>query len=129
MAVAPILRGQKLTEKNIIPPLRHSSEQHSPFSVATTAKSHPSTEENDLIDFGQNEGPAAHFPADLKAAQTDNNGQQEKDLEHTLRSAGISLPRPTDALIDFHEDLKRNIPVLKRESTDGSIDEFVDAES
>jgi hypothetical protein len=95
--------------------------------------------QNDLIDFGQNDGapPAPQhpsIPADLHAAQTQNGGQQQKDLEETLRSTSASsnLDRNKGSLIDFHEDMKKELPEvnkLKRKDTDTqSLDEFVDAE-
>jgi hypothetical protein len=139
LAVAPF-PGQKSTENNAIPPYNTSDFKlptpitpiTPPFSPSTT-KPHPSTEENDLIDFGQidnrtNSGPpAAHLPTDLKLAQTKHNGQQQKDLEDALSATSISPPPPTGALVDFHDDLKST---LKREDTDTkSVDEFVDAES
>jgi hypothetical protein len=65
--------------------------------------------------------------------QTQNNGQQQKELEQTLRSTSTSPPPEKGVLIDFHEDLKSNLPgeqhKLKRQDTDTqSLDEFVDAE-
>lgn len=95
---------------------------------------------NDLIDFGQSDdaqtqpAQAYHAPADLQAAQILNNSQQQKDLEKTLWSTSSSRANE-GALIDFHDDLKKDLPdahekgVLKREDTDTqSLDEFVDAE-
>ncbi|CZT42728.1 probable putative oxysterol-binding protein OSBP [Rhynchosporium secalis] len=81
--------------------------------------------------------PVYHAPADLEAAQTFNNGQQQKDLENTLRST--STERVSGSrLIDFSGDLKRDLPTvdasvkktpatLKKQDTD-SLDGFVDAE-
>lgn len=76
----------------------------------------------------QPQGPADHFPADLKAAQTEQNGVRQIELERTLNSTSTSPPPPTGALIDFQRDLKGALPTLKRTTTDGSVDEFVDAE-
>ena len=66
-----------------------------------------------------------------------NNGQLQKDLEETLRSTSTE-PQPGNqgSLIDFHDDVKKDLPVmdgehnkLKRQDTDTqSLDEFVDAE-
>jgi hypothetical protein len=81
------------------------------------------------------------MPADLYAAQTQNGGQQQKDLENILHSTG-TIKENEGGLIDFHRDLKKELPgnqpneaahqapVLKRMDTDNSsVDEFVDAES
>jgi hypothetical protein len=61
-----------------------------------------------------------------------NGGQQQKDLEQTLRSTSTSPPPNKGSLIDFHDDLKKDLPEvnkLKRQDTDtNSMDEFVDAE-
>jgi hypothetical protein len=117
--VAPILPGQKAGGKNPAP-------AQSPSAGAAAA-----TQKNDLIDFGQNEGSL--IPADLKAAQTENDGQKQKDLENTLKSTSTSSKE--GPLIDFQQDLKANLPEaeqhrLKRQDTDtNSLDEFVDAQS
>jgi hypothetical protein len=66
-----------------------------------------------------------------------NIGQEQKDLEETLRSTSTKLqPGNHGSLIDFHDDVKKNLPAvdgehntLKRQDTDTqSLDEFVDAE-
>jgi hypothetical protein len=93
---------------------------------------HPLSNQNDLIDFGQNEGTTVplQIPADLKATQTQNNGQQQKELEQVLQSTSTGHENK-GSLIDFHEDLKKTIPEvrLQRQDTDTqSVDEFVDAE-
>jgi len=134
LAVTPILKGQKANEKNPIPPSR---QQRTASYSSSTATSHtqPVAAQNDLIDFGQDENLPTQpsIPADLKAAQTENNGQQQKDLERTLRETSNSpQPGTHGGLIDFHDDLKKDLPVpdraLKRQDTDSqSIDEFVDA--
>lgn len=134
LAVTPILKGQKPTEKNEIPPQHALRESHPPSNSTPTPQIQPPPAGDDLIDFGQTAStpvPASHFPADLKAAQTQNNGQEQKDLEHTLRSTSTERDNK-ESLIDFHEDLKENLPkadpILKREDTDTkSLDEFVDA--
>ncbi|KAL2072525.1 hypothetical protein VTL71DRAFT_11868 [Oculimacula yallundae] len=165
LAVTPILAGQKSTEKNPIPPQHTQSEPHTsnhePIAAPARAPApaNPSSEnqppppapENDLINFGQNDGPPStsaastttpavpeyHAPADLHAAQTLNNGQQQKDLENTLRSTSTERVNG-GGLLDFSDDLKKDLPTvdkngkktapaLKKEDTD-SLDEFVDAE-
>lgn len=143
LAVCPILRGQKNNERNPIPPPHRQS---STFSVTldhstSHSKAQPLTEENDLIDFGQDGAvqapskysPVEHAPADLRAAQTENGGQQQAELERKLRNTS-SIKDDGGPLIDFHDDLKQNLPgnnqksIMKREDTDTrSLDEFVDA--
>lgn len=140
LAITPILKGQRPNEKNPIP-LHRSESRTEPASMRekTPVQEQAPAEEDDLIDFGQNDAPAQpptqqlQIPADLKAAQTENNGQRQKDLESTLRSTSTSPPpRGQSTLIDFHNDLKEDLPdghTLKRKDTDtDSLDEFVDAE-
>jgi len=132
--VTPILQGQKFNEKNPIPKRNPSIVSAASPSTASHA---PPTGESDLIDFGQNDSSAPvqpQIPADLKAAQTENGGQQQKELESTLRSTSTSRAneKGQGSLIDFHEDMKASLPVghaLQREDTDThSVDEFHDAE-
>ncbi|EKD15566.1 oxysterol-binding protein [Drepanopeziza brunnea f. sp. 'multigermtubi' MB_m1] len=156
LAITPILQGQKSNEKNPIPLSHQRSESytspHTEVPAAVVApvpalseneplKAAPAAApfSNDLIDIHQG-GPAEtqqtsyQVPADLYAAQTLNNGQQQKDLENLLRST--SSPKPSEGpLLNFHDDLKMDLPsasggkaILKREATDGSIDEFADAQ-
>ncbi|KAF4637045.1 hypothetical protein G7Y89_g1046 [Cudoniella acicularis] len=140
LAITPIIKGQKHTERNRIPPPHHRSGSYasttSPTSpTAPQAPSHPPTVvENDLIDFSQNDGASAQpvIPADLHAAQTVNNSQQQKDMERTLQTTSIANE---GSLIDFHDDLKASLPQvnhtvpLKRLDTDTqTLDEFVDAQ-
>lgn len=136
LAVTPILPGQNYTEKNPIPKRNPSIvSTTSPPKAASPAASQapPQAQENDLIDFGQNEPPTqapVPLPVDLKAAQTENGGQQQKDLERMLRST--SNERGQGSLIDFHDDMKAALPdahKLQRLDTDTqSLDEFHDAE-
>jgi hypothetical protein len=107
---------------------------------------------HDLVDFGQNDGASAappqqptiqfQMPSDLIAAQTQNGGQQQRELENTLHATGTSRENE-GGLIDFHRDLRKELPgnhateaqkahqaaLLKRKDTDtDSVDEFVDAQ-
>lgn len=134
-------------EKNRIPPQHHQHmEQASSIPVAVAVPvSLPSQEKDkeNLIEFSSVSQAPAHpqqVPADLYAAQTQNNGQQQKDLERTLQSTSTVQGQNQSSLIDFHEDLKRDLPAaahtqatatstLYRQDTDTkSLDEFVDAE-
>jgi len=133
LAVTPILRGQKPTEKNPIPPPHTRSESYRSTHAPVKHQAPSLAAQSDLIDFGHNENQPTQqtIPADLHAAQTQNNGQQQKELETTLKST--SSPQPQGPLIDFHDDIKKNLPDpglgLKRQDTETqSVDEFVDAE-
>lgn len=139
LAVTPIIQGQNFQEKNPIPPPRNRTASYNsvtgPAEVQQPSEPAPATQ-NDLIDFGQNDGstipPAPPSgPADLHAAQTQNGGQRQKDLEGKLKSTSTSSVNNTDSLIDFHQDLKKDLPTaaLTRQDTDtNSLDEFVDAQ-
>jgi len=139
LAVTPILRGQKSNEKNPIPPPHTRSESYTSNHAAPASENQQPqpSQGNDLIDFGQSDGtpstnaatpiPAYQAPTDLQAAQTVNGGQQQKDLENALRSTSKERTNG-GALIDFSDDLKRDLPTvdangkkhapLKREDTD-----------
>ncbi|EPE28032.1 Oxysterol-binding protein-like protein [Glarea lozoyensis ATCC 20868] len=109
----------------------------------------PISHENDLVDFGQNDSAPpqksaiqSQMPADLYAAQTQNGGQKQKELEQTLLSTSTSRENQGGPLLDFHDDLKRDLPaggtetekarhaaLLRKDTDTDSLDEFVDAES
>ncbi|CAG8956096.1 hypothetical protein HYFRA_00011880 [Hymenoscyphus fraxineus] len=163
LAIAPILPGQR--RKNSIP------SHHRPSSIASATspetsqilppkipavpapipEASPATSQgsDDLIKFGQNDGAPIQsqsakstIPSDLPQEQTKNPGQQQKELERTLRATSKSPDRSRGSLIDFHDDIKKALPLVEnkknddkthslvRENTDTkSLDEFVDAES
>ena len=130
LAVTPILRGQVHTEKNPIPPPHHRSSSYASTKSPTTSHAPPpSTGDNDLIDFGQNDG-TSDLPANLHPAQAVNPEHQQ--LEQTLRETSTEQKPQGSPLIDFHDDLKRDLPAggsLTRQDTETSdVDEFVDAE-
>jgi oxysterol-binding protein-related protein 8 len=138
LAVTPILRGQKPTEKNPIPPPHYRSGSYTSTKSPTTSAhpDHPPAPDNDLIDFGQNDGSAdSHVPANLHASHAVNSNPQQQHLEQILRETSTER-KAQDSLIDFHDDLKRDLTTvdghsvsLKRHDTDtSSLDEFVDAE-
>jgi len=104
------VRGQKTSQKNPIPPQhRHSTSQ------ATITPTSPAQPQNDLIDFGQNAPTAT----------------TQGELEQTLRDTSTVHQENQGSLIDFG-GIKAALPdgnVLRRKDTDeGSIDEFVDAQ-
>ncbi|KAG0651034.1 Oxysterol-binding protein [Hyphodiscus hymeniophilus] len=140
LAITPILSGQRPTEKNPIPPHHQPlpSQENQVPAPAAAPQSQAPAQQADLVDFGQVDGSTVQqqpfIPADLHAAQTQNNGQRQKELERTLHSTSTppNPERKTGSLIDFHDDLKKDLPnitQLKRQDTDTqSLDEFVDAE-
>lgn len=140
LAVTPIIQGQNFREKNPIPPPRNRTASYNSINTpaADQQPSEPAPKaQNDLIDFGQSDGNAGIPPAppsgpeDLYAAQTQNGGQRQKDLEGRLKSTSTSSVNNTDTLIDFHQDLQKDLPnaSLTRKDTDtNSVDEFVDAQ-
>jgi len=117
LAVTPILRGQKSNESFSIPPPRQNQQQAPPPSQTTRG-------ESDLIDFGQNDAPAAP----PRPTQDTHGGQSKSNVEQMLEST--STGQATQApLLDFQDDMKKDLPTLLRKDTDTrSIDEFVDAE-
>lgn len=79
------------------------------------------------------------MPSDLLLAQTEDGGKKQKDLEKVLTETSTSPPPPSDALIDFQDDLKKALPSNskaevrdkgkgKTAGDDSDGDEFVDAE-
>ena len=140
LAVTPIIPGQNFQEKNPIPPPHNrtasSNSINTPAPVQQPSEPAPApAAQKDAIDLGQTDGipPAPPSgPEDLYAAQTQNGGQKQKDLEGNLKSTSTSSMNNTDALIDFHQDLQKDLPnaSLTRKDTDtNSVDEFVDAQS
>ncbi|KAI9743092.1 MAG: hypothetical protein M1818_003387 [Claussenomyces sp. TS43310] len=114
LAVTPILRGQKSNQKNAIPP--HSSSVHTQQAAPPPPPPPPqSADQGDLIDFSE---PAA--PQQYTTSQ--------RELETQLASTSTSDAQ-RGSLLDFHDDLKRDVPKLGRTDTAESKDIFVDAES
>jgi hypothetical protein len=139
LAITPILEGQTSTEKNTIPPHQQTAPptQENQFTpnLLTTSQPQPPTQDPDLIDFGENDRPASQqplLPTDPRAAQTQNSGQQQRDLDNTLRSTSTP-PHPNKGpLIDFHADLNKELPgvhkITRQDTNTQEIDEFVDAQ-
>ena len=172
LAITPIVRGQQHHERMPIPPPRHSRQSlesiRSGKSIKWNANSHlyvetphpppvppiPHPNENDLIDFTQHNEPSAAqltpvpVPADLLAAQMENDRRAQKELELTLAKTSTSNEKSlaeSGALHNFHKDLSISLPptpasptpapptpaspVVRRTDSDTkSVDEFVDAQ-
>jgi oxysterol-binding protein-related protein 8 len=111
--IYPITPGQKASSAHSIPP-RGSISQAPP----------PQPKQNDLIDFGQDDTPAA--PPEPVEHQLKDQPKVEStgEISGMLKSTGKTSEGP---LIDFHEDLKKNVPDIRRSDTTGSNDVFVDA--
>ncbi|QSZ31241.1 hypothetical protein DSL72_000804 [Monilinia vaccinii-corymbosi] len=140
LAVYPILPGQKCTEKNHIPPQHHQHIEQAkpvpePVQAAAPVSLHPQEKDKEnLTDFSSDSPVPAQYqqiPVDLHAAQTPNNDQQQKDLERILQSTSTVQGQHQSSLINFHDDLKKDLPVAtdtRRDTDTQSLDEFVDAE-
>lgn len=101
LAIYPIVSGQKATGSNSIPP-RHSE------NAETAASAPKESLQNDLIDFGQNDVPSN--PPKPVAPQVESTGE----ISGLLNSTGTHTEGP---LIDFHNDLKKNVPVITKSET------------
>jgi len=75
----------------------------------------------------------AYMPTDLHVAQTENGGQRQIELENKLQNTSIT-PLKGTALTQLEQDLQREKDAkakqtaLKRQDTEDSDDEFVDAQ-
>lgn len=120
MDIYPIIPGQKVSDRNFIPP--HASAGHPP----TAGK--PAAEDNrdDLIDFSKSEAPKA---------SADGTRTGSNDVSAMLQATGKEAEE--GPLIDFAGDVKKNLPepgqkpqnpaAMTRSETGGSNDDFFDA--
>ena len=104
LAIYPIIAGQQASSKNAIP-------QRTSFAKPSAAAS------GDLIDFGQ----------DDSAAPIDAGHKSTSEIQSMLAATGNKAPG--GSLIDFHEDLEKELPSagIQRSDTGESRDDFVDA--
>lgn len=123
MAIYPVVKGQKPPTRNAIPP-RGSS-------VGPSSRDSQADQQDDLIDFGQNDDAprtsqnAAKSTTEIEP-KIDSRHQSTAEIQSMLSATGS--PAPDGVLLDFHEDLKKDLPrSLKRGDTEESHDEFVDA--
>ena len=73
--------------------------------------------------------PDVPLPADLMAAQVDQGGRAQRQMESTLAETATGdsgKPGSQSPLLDFHKDLNQSL--RRADSDTRSIDEFVDAE-
>lgn len=136
MAIYPVLPGQKLPERNAIPPHTSTDPQEPVKAPASTPAEAPASTpaNNDLIDFGESDSPAAPVPAENPAVAAVAEKSPSKDsteIRQMLNATGQQAPE--GPLIDFTSDMKANLPKthpeLKRSSTENSNDVFFDVES
>jgi hypothetical protein len=65
----------------------------------------------------------------LQAAQTKNDGQNQKDMEQMLSSKNTAQGgQGQGPLLDFHDEMHNSLPQVTLKRSDTSEDEFVDAE-
>lgn len=115
LAIYPIINGQKMNGLNAIPPRSAESEP----ALAETKPAE--LQQDDLIDFGQDDTPV-ESPRSLTGG--DPRLESTGEISGLLKATGKPYEGP---LIDFHHDLKKNIPSVHRSDTTGSNDVFVDA--
>lgn len=123
-AIYPIIKGQKSSEQNTIPP--HTANRDSAKDLGTeTEKKTNHTE--DLIDFGSDEPSNLQAPLQPTTAGPTTAGQSQSEISKLLNKTG---EKPSDGpLIDFGADLGEGLPKVKRADTAESHDEFHDAQS
>lgn len=130
MAIYPIVKGQRFVEKNPIPPrtplVSPSKEAHPPVLTAdherldhhdepTTAKE-PVAMTKEPVDTA----PKVHPPLDSSHEST-------TEIQTLLAATGtVAKEGP---LIDFHDDMKKDLPAIKKVDSQDSHDEFVDAQN
>jgi hypothetical protein len=141
LAIYPILKGQKSSTVNAIPP-RGSVSGPSSHHIATEKppQDQPVAEKrDDLIDFGQNDSsPPAPSQRETQPEITpdakpenrpaiDPSHKSTAEIQSMLSETGSRAPG--GPLIDFHQDMKTSLPAgFKRADTAESSDEFVDAQ-
>lgn len=122
MAIYPIVKGQRFVEKNPIPPripiASPSKEAHPPVLTADHEKldHERAVAGKEPVDTA----PKAHPPLDPPHESTE-------EIQTLLAATGtVAKGGP---LIDFHEDMAKDLPAIKKVDTDDSHDEFVDAQN
>lgn len=113
LAIYPIIPGQKSKAAHAIPP-RQTTHEAVP----------PQPKNDDLIDFGQDDGPADTQRPPMPPSGGDPKVESTGEISELLKATGKPSEGP---LIDLHDDLKNSLPAIKKEDTSGSNDSFVDA--
>ncbi|KAJ9157724.1 Oxysterol-binding protein-like protein OBPa [Pleurostoma richardsiae] len=121
LAIYPIVKGQKPDPRNVIPPRGSSlSGTSGRRPMSSSHEEPPAQQEDDLIDFGQHDTPATVSKPEPR--KTESTGEISSMLKET------GHPAPNGPLLDFHDDIKKNLPGVRRSDTESSHDEFVDAQ-
>lgn len=123
LAIYPILPGQMKDGANPIPP--RAAESKPGANKSSESKQTPAQPaqpaHDDLIDFSQDDSPAEAARPAAVPSTIDSRTESTGEISGLLKSTGKPSEGP---LIDFHNDLKKNIPSIPRA---GSNDFFVDA--
>ncbi len=128
MHIYPIIPGQKVSERNTIPPRTSTSstaaERKKPANATPPTAAEKGENSADLIDFGEEKGPDP--PAATKT-RAKNGGD---DISAMLQATGKDANE--GPLIDFASDVKKELPSqgrasVKRTVTDSSNDAFFDS--
>lgn len=109
MAIYPIVKGQKPDQRHVIPP-------HSPAARPIKAHETKPAEnhiDDNLIDFADTPAPApvpapAPAPVPAKPASAEPATKQS-EIQSLLAATGKVAP-PNEPLIDFTNDLKKDLP-------------------
>ncbi|KAL0474464.1 hypothetical protein QR685DRAFT_429944 [Neurospora intermedia] len=122
MAIYPILKGQRFVEKNTIPPRT---------PVASPSKeAHPPVPTIDHEKLDHEEAAAEPEPVDTAPKvhpPLEPSHESTTEIQKLLVATGaVAKEGP---LIDFHEDMAKDLPPIKKVDTDDSHDEFVDAQN
>lgn len=133
MAIYPIIDGQKLPQRNMIPP--HASAGN-PSTAGQPASEDATSSAVATGTAGQNGTAAAAVPAEAPAvaAMAENSDSKHSStIRHMLEGTGQQ--KPEGPLMDFTTEMKKELPKdgkptdLKRSETEESHDEFFDVES
>lgn len=115
LSIYPILEGQKSTSKHAIPPRGAAG-----MDVSTNGPS--ADQQDDLIDFGQRE-TAPSATGERPGAGSHHKSTDE--IKSMLSATGA--PAPGGPLIDFHQDMGKDLPRIKRTDTQGSHEDILGA--
>lgn len=130
LAVAPILPGQNSSNANS-PPAQHHTEAAAPKSEPEP-KPEPKQETPVAV--------ASERPQIQTQTTSLNGAAPNPEIQNLLQSTGHPASTTEGPLADFHKDLVKDLEAardggatpkpgqLRREDTDDSVDEFVDAE-
>ena len=123
MAIYPIVNGQRFVEKNPIPPrtpiASPSKETHPPVLTADHEKL-DHHEEAAMAKEPVDTTPKVHPPLD-------HSHESTTEIQTLLAATGtVAKEGP---LIDFHQDMKKDLPAIKKVDSEDSHDEFVDAQN